>query len=921
MTDLPGHEIGPFQLLREIGRGGMGVVYLARDARLDRDVAIKALPEELAGDAGRLERFEREARTLASLNHPNIGAIYGVEEQGGHKYLVLEYVEGETLADRLDRGPLPVDEAIEVAVEIARGLEAAHEAGVIHRDLKPANIKLTPEGKVKVLDFGLAKTDDGLSSTGSGLSQSPTMTSPMPQHSPTIPGAILGTAAYMSPEQARGRKVDKRTDIWAFGVVLYEMLTGTSPFAGETATDSLGAVLHKGVDLSSLPPSTPRVVRTVIQRCIERDRDERYHDIADVRLELQGGGGGAADVPAIGGRGHRLVLAAAVLGWLVAIGALAVFGLRRGEPAPVREPAVRTSVLAPDGYTIEGFEISPDGRQVSMVVSPAEVGTVPGPRRSLLVIRDLDSGDCEPVRGSDGVFGHRYSPDGKTIAFVSRGAEGSEEEHLMRLPSDRSAAPIEVLRVPPGLGLGSDSWFCWTPDGALAFLDRGAREVVLFDAGTGREIRRIAVHVASGETPDFDMLGEPFGDHGIAVHVVAYTQDGFGFDAGVVDLRSGELTVMVAGASHPRRAAPGYVLFSRGESVMLSPYDESSGTLTGSFRPVQRGLGTGSHWADGVFRLSDTGTLLYKPGGVQGRLRQLVIVERDGTASPWSEERRAFEEDVAISPDGSRLAALIAGPGGLFELWGSETGQPRLRRLHAESGGDVLESAFTPDGEYLVTACWNDGEAEPRRLMVLRFDGLEAPRRIWGGWGSDDWAVPTSVSADGERVLLVLWRDSVAQLMELPMDGSEEPRVLFEHPALYSADYPPLDLPLIGYVSTETGRAEVFVREVRPDGLGQAIPVTTRGALSSCWLVDEELGLCIAHFDLEWREFLTPIAFENGRILVGETRPTGRVGNTRYEDRSATRDGRYLAILRGEDEKPATHLELVQGWLDTVIQR
>ena len=263
----------------------MGVVHLARDTRLDRDVAIKELPELFAQDPARLERFEREAKALAALSHVNLAGIYGVEEQDGAKYLVLEYVEGETLADRLDRGPLPLDEALELAVQIAAGVEAAHEAGIIHRDLKPANIKLTPEGKAKVLDFGLARADESGTSTSSLGLDSATMTAA--QQSPTIEGAILGTAAYMSPEQARGRRVDKRTDIWSFGVVLYEMLVGASPFHGETASDSIGAVLHKEIDLNLLPAGTPPMVRHVLVRCLERDRDNRYRDIGDVRIELE----------------------------------------------------------------------------------------------------------------------------------------------------------------------------------------------------------------------------------------------------------------------------------------------------------------------------------------------------------------------------------------------------------------------------------------------------------------------------------------------------------------------------------------------------------------------------------------------------------------------------------------------------------
>jgi serine/threonine protein kinase len=309
-------EIGPYSVEAEIGRGGMGVVYRAIDTRLGRAVAIKALPEHLADDEERLARFEREARTLAALNHPNVAGIHGVEEHQGRRYLVLEYVDGETLAERLDRGTLAVDEALEVCGQIAAGVEAAHEAGIIHRDLKPGNVKLTPDGKVKVLDFGLAKEAEEGSSSSVDLTRSPTLTA---AQSPTAAGVILGTAPYMSPEQARGRPVDRRSDIWSFGVVLYECLTGASPYVGETVSDSIAAILQADVDLDRLPVGTPRLVRRVLRRCLARDKDRRYRDIGDVRLELFEAreGDGEEDLLAEATGGRRAILA-----WVVAAVAL-----------------------------------------------------------------------------------------------------------------------------------------------------------------------------------------------------------------------------------------------------------------------------------------------------------------------------------------------------------------------------------------------------------------------------------------------------------------------------------------------------------------------------------------------------------------------------------------------------------------------
>ena len=283
MSGVP-EQIGPYKLDREIGRGGMGIVYLGHDTKLDRDVAIKVLPADVTGDPDRLARFEREARLLASLSHAHIAGVHGLEVLDGTRYLILEYVDGGTLDQLMDRGPLPLDETLSIARQIAEAVEAAHDKGIIHRDLKPANVKITPEGEVKVLDFGLAKALHDQPSTASGFADSPTYA---PETSPTMPGVILGTAGYMSPEQARGRPVDKRSDIWSFGCMLYEMLSGAKVFPGETVTDSLGATLHKDPEWGLLPAETPPVLQLLLRRCLQKDRNKRLHDIGDARVEIE----------------------------------------------------------------------------------------------------------------------------------------------------------------------------------------------------------------------------------------------------------------------------------------------------------------------------------------------------------------------------------------------------------------------------------------------------------------------------------------------------------------------------------------------------------------------------------------------------------------------------------------------------------
>ena len=552
-------QIGPYQVLREIGRGGMGVVYLARDDRLGRDVAIKALPEELSQDAGRLERFEREARTLASLSHPNIAAIHGLEEQGGTKYLVLEYVEGETLADRLDRGPLGVDEAVEVAVGIARGLEAAHEAGVVHRDLKPANIKITPGGRVKVLDFGLAKTDSGASSTGSGLSQSPTVTSPVPQHSPTIPGAILGTAAYMSPEQARGRRVDKRTDIWAFGVILYEMLMGASPFIGETATDSLGAVLHKAFEFERLPPQTPPGVRRVLGRCLERDRDLRYHDIADARIEL-----GRPDevAPGITGdeAGRGRLPWAIVVSLIVAVGA-AGWGVGFMGRSPVGLGVKKYDVFAaadPGELDAARPQISPDGKRIAFI------------HAGQIHVRGLEDFESSPIPGTERAQSVFSSPDSEWIGYLTPGA-------IHKIDPRRGGA-IRLGEAPGRLYEGSGGG--WMSDGSIVFGHEA--DLYRISAGGGP-----ATVVFKGDGGPVYHLHDPTVVPGTTT--VLFVEHRTARAYAICALRDGEKTVLLERESEevvqPAYSTSGHLLFSQGygdKSVWAVGFDLESLELRGS---------------------------------------------------------------------------------------------------------------------------------------------------------------------------------------------------------------------------------------------------------------------------------------------------------------------------------------------------
>src|SRR5512135_3303492 len=441
MTLAVGTKLGPYEIQAPLGAGGMGEVYRARDGKLNRDVAIKVLPETLARDADRLARFQREAQVLASLNHPHIAAIYGLEKSGDLEALVLELVGGETLAERIARGPLPVEEALAIARQIADALEAAHERGVVHRDLKPANVKVTPEGQVKVLDFGLAKALAGDAS-------SPDMT-----HSPTITaeatqaGVVIGTAAYMSPEQARGKAVDKRADIWAFGVVLYEMLTGRKLFEGETVSDVLAGVLRAEIDWSKLPPTTPAAMRCVLRRCLDRDPKHRLRDIGDARIALED----LASTASLSSAAAEPVGAAPasrpVWPWVAAVLAAVLFGAAAGRfafsPHRVPAPAVRFEVAVP---AVSGAAISPNGRLLAIV------------SRGRLFVRDLDRLELREIAGTEGAIRPFWSPDSRTIAY---GAKGK----LWKVPAE-SGAPSVICELVGGLW-DQDAGGAWLPSGSI----------------------------------------------------------------------------------------------------------------------------------------------------------------------------------------------------------------------------------------------------------------------------------------------------------------------------------------------------------------------------------------------------------------------------------------------------------------------
>lgn len=888
----------------------MGVVYRAYDEKLERTVAVKALPAELASDPARLERFRREARVLAQLTHPNIAGIHDIKEHEGATYLILEFIEGDSLASRLEHGPLQAEEAVEFAVQIAAGVEAAHEADVIHRDLKPANVMVTPDGQLKVLDFGLARSDGDRSTTIQ--SEAATLTSPA-MHSPTMPGMILGTAAYMSPEQARGRRVDKRTDIWSFGVLLYEMLTGASPFVGDTVSDSIGAVLHKSVDLERLPPATPASIRRVLNRCLERDKALRYRDIGDVRLDLLSTGGEEQETKPTGKRaGGLLALSTAAV--VALSGALAYSILDREAPQAM---PIHASVLTPEGLGLGGMALSPDARRLVMIGDIFSTASQEISFRDQVFVRSLDEQHPRKIEGLIDVFHAAFSPDGRWLV-VATGIPEDTGVQLYRLPADVSGPPTKLRRISEKGRVAGRAWFAWTPQSEIAFFDATTRELVVIDAGTGEDVRR--VEISGGDLDSlFSEFGGPFGDRWISINDPTFSDDGYREDVILVDTITGEASRSIRDANNARLLSDGRVLFSRGPMIMQSGFSFDTMRSTGEIQPVFEGPATYAAWEYGSFEISQTGALAYPPGGLRGQKRQIVRVDADGNETPWSVDIRPFEGQLNATQDGSRVAVVVSGQTGVFEVWVAENSRGQFRRLLAEPGKDITRPTIMPDGESVLMVVDISQSSGGSRIVSMPFDGSSPPRVIYQDEQYTSVS-PQDVSEDGRWVLTTVRReDGERRTIEIPTDPDSglQPRELYGlHPTADSLQYAPNDLPLLTYVSEEDGRWRLFVREIRDGKLGTPVPIEAPGVIAVSWFKEADGSFGLYYLRDDRSVWMTPLFYDE-EISIGQSRQVRHEIET-YLDGEVTQGLEFIGVKRGPDEVPITHINLVTNWLSTL---
>jgi serine/threonine protein kinase len=768
-----------YEIIRELGKGGMGEVYLAEDTNLKRQVAVKVLPQPFALDKEMLVRFEREARLLALLNHPNIATIHGLEKSNGQQFLVMELIEGATLAERVNKGPMPVEEALEVCRQIAEGLEAAHEKGIIHRDLKPANVKITPEGKVKVLDFGLAKAfEKAVSGETGGVdpSKSPAITIES-SHS----GVILGTAAYMSPEQTRGRPLDKRTDIWSFGCVLFEAITGRQAFKGDTISDCIAAILKSEPNWKAMPETTPLKLRYLLQRCLQKDSHNRLHDIADARIEIEEVlSGPSVEITPVGrtsSKWRTLFWVAAGLAFLLTC-VLLLNPWRTFHPTQqqLSRLVIPTPPLPHSQYISEGniIAISPDGSRVAYVAKEGQT--------SQLHIRELDQFTAKSLPGIREVFAPFFSPDNRWLGFFS---EGKLQKLL--LSGGKPSTICDVSNPTGGI---------WGPDDTIIFGIRGeGLKRISVEGGEPTSITTVDYEQGEWLHTVSDLL-----PRGKEVLYTAFDGSGAALYVGILNLTTHKQKILFEEAGQACYAAPGYLVYSQNASLMAAPFDIGKLEFTGPSIAILDDIMAGPGKA-ATAAFSENGTLIYVQGLGQATERMLFWVDRQGKSQPVIKESRRFY-GPRISPDGKKLAVWMEG-----QVWIYDLTRGTMSRLTSE--GQNFWPVWTPDGKRIAFPSIRTGSTDVN-LFWMPVDGSAPSERLTQ---SQYIKQPLSWSPNGKTLIFHQSGNPTTgwDIWMLPLDGDRTPLPLVD--TRFNERLPSLsaDGRWLAYESDESGRREVYV--------------------------------------------------------------------------------------------------------------
>jgi eukaryotic-like serine/threonine-protein kinase len=805
MAILPGRRLGPYEILSAVGAGGMGEVYKARDTRLDRIVAIKVLPAHLADRAELRERFEREAKTIASLNHPHICTLHDIGHQDEIDFLVMEYLEGETLAQRLLKSSLALEQVLQYAIEIADALDKAHRKGITHRDLKPGNVMLTKSG-TKLLDFGLAKLKQEVSPANVPLSELPTANDPL-----TAEGALVGTMQYMAPEQLEGKEVDARTDIFAFGAVVYEMATGKRAFEGKTQASLIAAILEREPPpMSSLQPMTPPALDRVVRRCLAKDRDDRWQTARDLEVELKwiaesGSQAGLAPTAAMKGfraLGRRaLILSVGIFLLGAAIAGMAVWSLK---PTPTPQPISRLTITLPQGQQLAGLEngpavvLSPDGTHLAYVARHG--GT------QQLYLRAMDSLEVKPIPGTEGASNPFFSPDGQWLGFFA----GTKLRKVS--VSEGAAVTVGDASVPRGASWGSHGMIAFAPTPVSALLQ------VPDAGGTPQPLTRFEKGDISHRWPEFLPGGK-------AMLFVAGTSaaDFANAQVTVQSLGTGERRDLIQGGANPRYAPSGHLVYAQGGSLMAAQFDPRRLLVTGAAVPVVEGVLQFPVSGVAQYSFSATGSLVYVLGGVQSAQSKLVWVSRNGAEQALATPARAYL-NPRLSPDGRRVAVGITESES--QIWLYDLSRETLTRFTFE-GNTNNRPVWTPNGKRIAFQSSKEG---PLNIFWQLADGSGGLERLNTGKYTQ---APSSWSPDGQLLAFFEVNPTTQRdIWVLPL-GDRKAQPFLRTPFNESVPRFSPDGRWLAYISDESGRYEIYVQAY--PGPGGKWQISTEGGTEPAW--------------------------------------------------------------------------------------
>ena len=888
---VPGGRIGPFKIERELGRGAVGVVYLARDTKLDRPVAIKSLPAGEISDSKVQQRWQREARVLASLNHPNIAAIYEeLEEVEGVSYLVLEYVPGKTLAELVAKSEFRLEEVLAMALQIAEALAAAHEHGVIHRDLKPGNIKITPEGKVKVLDFGLAK------SVGNEFQGRQTTV--------TEPGRVLGTQAYMSPEQARGKQIDKRSDIWSFACVLFEMLTGEVPFEGETVSDMLANILHKEPDWKKLPDNIPANIVVLMRRCLEKDPHRRLHDIADAAIEINETLNLPATAPPMTTTSFKIIhptgwkklmivgMACLFLGTIM--GAMAIWNrLYTGslQQQPTRSFTISPETnLAMEGLWHQSLAFSPDGQRLAYVEQSSD-----GRRR--IYLRELDKLQARSLPGTEGAISPFFSPDGQWLGYVDH------FQRKLKKVSIKGGEPIvlcECLQFRGG-SWGTDDKIIFTPAGGSTD-ESGLWQI----SASGENKERLTINnINEGEYGHFWPQILPGGK------AVLFTNIGSGFDEHQIEIYSlvtNKRRSIYKGGSYARYIPTGHLVYGRNETLYSARFDIKQLKIIGPHIPVISGIMTPQSWSV-QFAVSSDGCLAYIPVKARSAELRPVWVDRQGQVEPLPGATYRGYNNVRISPDAA-LAAFTIQDGDSRDIWIYNFQRHTLNPL--TSDGLSALPFWILDGKFLLFGSYGSGRPQLYRQSLTGSGSAELLATLEQPVGA-----MTSCCPDGKEFLFArsdpqqprldqdIWVVQLKQNQEY-FQRLYITRDINQREGVWSPGGQ-----WVAYSSDESGRWEIYV-EPYP-GPGPKVPVSTEGGQQPMWSRDgKELFYRKGNKMMAAAVEIEPQFKVTGLIELFEGRYLSSASLQNYD---VAPDGRFLMIQEPRESTPLG-INVVLNWFD-----